>query len=297
MIDTDRVKDAYRHCQRIADAHYENFPTASLLIRKDLRPAVAAIYAFARHADDIADNEQRPASVRKKELDAWETLLDRTPTESVDHPIMIAIGDTIRRHQLPISLLHDLITAFRMDLSIRRYATVADLHYYCRHSANPVGRLMLALYRIDDSSALSASDAICTALQMTNFWQDLSRDLPDGRSYLPLEWLEKEGLSHEALLEDRVDHAAIRRVLAIAIAHTEALFQKGEMLLDFLPWRMRLQIAATLCGGRTILSAVAHHDDPLHRRPALSRGAWLRLVPDVLILALQHSRTTGRIKS
>ncbi|RMH52488.1 MAG: squalene synthase HpnC [Zetaproteobacteria bacterium] len=284
--DEKRLAAAYRHCQRIARTHYENFPTASLFIRRPLRPAVAAIYAFARHADDIADDERRPASVREKELNAWETLLERARSQPVDHPIMLALGDAIRRHRLPVEPLHDLLTAFRMDLTIHRYATFGDLRYYCRHSANPVGRLLLALHAIDDQEALEESDAICTALQLTNFWQDLSRDLPMGRCYLPLEWLEDEGLDHEALLAGRPDPQATGRVIERAIGETEALFGQGQRLLQRLPWRLRLQIAATLRGGRAILAATAANPDPLHRRPVLTGGVWLRMAPRILADAL-----------
>jgi len=173
-----------------------------------------------------------------------------------------------------------------MDLTIHRYATFGDLRYYCRYSAEPVGRLLLALHGIDDRQAMEQSDAICTALQLTNFWQDLSRDLPAGRSYLPLEWLEAEGLDHEALLADRADPRAAGRVLERAVDETEALFRQGESLLRRLPWRLRLQIAATLRGGRAILAATAANGDPLHRRPALTGGAWLRLAPRILADAL-----------
>ncbi len=273
---------AYQHCQQIASDHYENFPTASRLIRADLRPAVAAIYAFARHADDIADNNSTPLAVREKELDAWETLLERCTSQRVDHPIMLALGDTIHRHQLPAELLHDLLIAFRMDLSIHRYATVNDLHYYCRYSANPIGRLMLALHGIDDPTALAQSDAICSALQLANFWQDLSVDLSDDRSYLALEWLTRHGLDHEALLEDRADPALLRAALNDAMQYTRALFDQGEALLGQLPWRLRIQIAATVTGGRAIVDAVAGNDDPRHQRSTLSRSDWLRLLPAIL---------------
>ncbi|MDQ6950099.1 MAG: squalene synthase HpnC [Mariprofundales bacterium] len=273
---------AYHHCQQLAAQHYENFPTASQLIRADLRPAVAAIYAFARHADDIADNAQIPISVREKELDAWDTLLERCTEGSVEHPIMLALGDTLRRHQLPVELLHDLLVAFRMDLTIHRYASTEDLHYYCHYSANPIGRLMLALHGINDPAALAQSDAICTGLQLANFWQDLSRDLPDGRSYLALEWLTPQHLDHEALLEGRAADEPLRAALQTAIHHTHGLFDRGAPLLSALPWRLRAQIAATLAGGRAILRAVARNPDPLRQRPDLQRSDWLRLAPGIV---------------
>jgi len=289
MSSDTALAKAYRHCSNIADAHYENFPTASRLIRADLRPAVAAIYAFARHADDIADSNEHPLSMREKQLEAWETLLERCPHQAVDHPIMLALGDTICRHHLPIELLHDLITAFRMDLTIHRYASVEDLHYYCRYSANPIGRLMLALHGIDDSDALAASDAICTGLQLANFWQDICRDLADDRCYLALTWLQPHQLDHEALLEDRADSDAFRHALADAIVYTRGLFDQGERLLGYLPWRLRWQIAATLVGGRAILGAVARASDPRHQRPTLNKMDWIKLLFSIVYLALRPS--------
>ncbi|MDX8407030.1 MAG: squalene/phytoene synthase family protein, partial [Mariprofundaceae bacterium] len=138
------LSQAYQYCLTIARQHYENFPTASKLIRKDLRPAVAAIYAFARHADDLADEGQAPPRTRLKQIDAWETLLERCVDEPLEQPIFLALGDAIQRFNLPVEALHQLLIAFRMDVSLHAYASEDELMFYCAHSANPVGRLMLA---------------------------------------------------------------------------------------------------------------------------------------------------------
>ena len=275
------VEQAYQYCMHLARNHYENFPVASLFIRRDLRPAVAAIYAFARTADDIADEGDDVASKRLKQLDAWAVLLERCEHETVNHPVFMALGDAIHTYRLPASCLHDLLTAFRMDVSIHAYATIDELLFYCRHSANPVGRLLLALHGISHSSALSASDAVCTALQLTNFWQDFSRDIPNGRCYLPEEWLKLAGLGSTDLLEQDVA-VYIHQALAQAIEYTDILFTKGRALIPFLPFRLRLQIAATLRGGRKILREVQRSHDPLHRRPTLQKHTWLLLAPLVL---------------
>jgi len=275
------VEQAYQHCMHLARDHYENFPTASLLIRRKLRPAVAAIYAFARAADDMADEGDDDANKRLKQLDAWEVLLERCEYETVKHPVFMALGDAIHAYKLPSSCLHDLLTAFRMDVSIHAYATIDELLFYCRHSANPVGRLMLALHGITHPLAMSASDAICTALQLTNFWQDFSRDIPNGRCYLPEEWLKSAGLNSADLLEKDVSDQ-VRPALSRAIEYTDGLFAKGHELLPFLPFRLKLQIAATLRGGRKILRGVQHSHDPLHQRPVLQKYTWLLLAPLVL---------------
>ncbi|RMH62450.1 MAG: squalene synthase HpnC [Zetaproteobacteria bacterium] len=270
------VAQAYQYCLRIARAHYENFPVASRLLRRELRAPIAAIYAFARHADDLADEGDAPPETRLKKLDAWETLLKRCLEQRVEHPVFLALGDTIRQHQLPVEPLFDLLVAFRMDVSIHRYATRQELAFYCRHSANPIGRLMLALHGIDNGRAIACSDALCTALQLTNFWQDLSIDRQRGRHYLPDEWQAEDVDTPEAL----------KTALQCAIAWTESFYRQGAQLLPMLPLRLRLQAAATLHGGRSILRRVEACPDPLHQRPRLSRADWRGMAPRILFDAL-----------
>lgn len=278
------IQKSYQHCLGLARKHYENFPTASRLIRSDLRPAVAAIYAFARTADDIADEGNEAAEKRLKQLDAWEILLERCEHSEVDHPVFLALGDAIRRYALPITCLHDLLTAFRMDVSIHAYASLDELLFYCRHSANPVGRLILALHGIQVPQAQAASDAICTALQLTNFWQDLSRDLPNGRCYLPDEWLSGVGLSSRDLLQETLSEdisLRIKPVLQQAIGLTTDLMRQGYALVPYLPFRLRLQIAATMRGGGAVLRKLGNID-PLHVRPRLTKLSWLAIAPGAL---------------
>jgi len=284
------LAQAYQHCLSIAQAHYENFPTASKLLKKELRPAVAAIYAFARAADDMADEGDIPADKRLKQIDAWESLLERCTQERVDHPVFLALGDAIERFDLPVEELHNLLIAFRMDVSIHSYATFDELKFYCKHSANPVGRLMLALHGIDSNAAKHHSDAICTALQLTNFWQDLRIDIPKGRCYLPEEWLKKADLISQEVLEEGVESERIRPALDIAIAKTEQRFIEGAALLPILPFRFRLQIAATLHGGMSILHATRDENDPMNVRPTLAKGQWKRLLAKSLMTSLFPSR-------
>ena len=281
---------AYQHCMRIAQQHYENFPTASRLIHRKLRPAVAAIYAFARAADDMADEGNATAAKRLKQIDAWESLLERCSEEEIDHPVFLALGDAINTFHLPVESLHDLLIAFRMDVSIHSYATQDELMFYCRHSANPVGRLMLALHGITNSEVQHYSDALCTALQLTNFWQDLKRDIPNGRCYLAQEWLEKAGFSSQEVIHGKLSSEQLKPALAEAYAVTWKLFQEGAKMLPHLPFRLRLQIAATLHGGMAILQATTQLEDPLNRRPALNKGHWYRLAGDILTTTLRPSR-------
>ncbi len=292
------LAQAYQYCLNIARQHYENFPTASKLLRRDLRPAVAAIYAFARHADDLADEGDTPAPTRLKQLDAWETLLDRCTAEALDQPIFLALGDAIRRFDLPVEELHKLLIAFRMDVSLHAYASEDELYFYCDHSATPVGRLMLALHGIRQADAMHAADAICTALQMTNFWQDLSVDLPRGRCYLPETWLNLHHLDSRTLLGwardgalEAVEHnEAVLPVLNHAVMQTRERLHAGLPLLAMLPLRLRLQVAATIRAAGLLLDRIEAETRPLIRRPRVASADWWRLAPAILGRALRPGR-------
>ncbi len=278
-----QLAQAYQHCLDIARNHYENFPTASKLLRADLRPAVAAIYAYARHADDLADEGDAPAEIRIKQLDAWETLLERCEhDEQIDHPIFQALSDSINKHNLDIEELNNLLIAFRMDVSIHAYATLDELLFYCKHSANPVGRLMLQLHGIHETNAMLCSDKICSALQLINFWQDLSIDLPNGRCYLPEEWLAGFGLTGQQLLDADIDSNTLRPALLKAISETRDMLEAGQPLLAMIPFRLRLQIAATIHGGRLMLNRIEQLDDPLHERVTVSKSDWKVLALPIL---------------
>ncbi len=310
--------EAYRFCTGIAQKHYENFPTASHIIQKKLRPAVAAIYAFARAADDMADEGDLPASKRLKQIDAWENLLERCVEEDLNQPVFLALGDAIKTFDLPIEQLHNLLIAFRMDVSIHAYATVDELMFYCKHSANPVGRLMLALHGVSGPVVERYSDAICTALQLTNFWQDLKIDIPNGRCYLTEEWLKAAGLTSNEVLKNvihskessdetsettseqspetlsepfaKLSSEQLRPALKLAFAKTEQLYHEGAKILPLLPFRLRLQIAATLHGGMAILRATTQLNDPINVRPALTKYDWYKLTGNILIATLRPRR-------
>ena len=263
---------AYRHCQRLTFRHYENFPVASWLIPLALRPHVAALYAFARVADDFADETQDPERALRQ-LGEWGEALERCTAGHSDHPIFIALAQTIRIHDLPIQLFRDLLTAFTRDVTVKRYATWEDLTFnYCRYSANPVGRLVLLLFGYRDPSLHELSDHICTALQLTNFWQDLAVDLAKGRIYVPLEAMAQYGVSEsEFLRQEATDR--FRALMEHAADFTERLFEKGRALPDRVAGRLRWELRATWLGGMTILRRVrAVGYDTFRRRPMLS--AW-----------------------
>ena len=216
-------EEAYGICGRIARQHYENFPVASLLLPAAMRPHVAAIYAFARAADDFADEGDRAPAERLALLDDWGSRLAASVPHGPGIPtsaqrlapspyadaVFLALGHTIRSCSLPVPLFEDLLSAFRQDVVRKRYGTWADVMDYCRRSANPVGRLVLRVAGHADPHLDRASDAVCTALQLANFWQDLDRDWRIGRLYVPRDEIERFGAS-EADLDSRVISAAWR---------------------------------------------------------------------------------------
>ncbi len=278
-----RLADAYAECERLAQSHYENFPVASLLLPRRMRPHVAAIYAFARTADDLADEGDVPADARLAQLDVWQAQLHaavRSPGPSGPGnasaepvaPVFKALAATIRLHHLPLSLFDDLISAFRQDVVKKRYDTWADLLDYCRRSANPVGRLVLRVAGTADQALDRASDAMCTALQLTNFLQDVERDWQKERVYLPLADRERLGAREEDLAARQLT-AAWRNVLAEAAARTRALFAEGRSVCDGVPGRLKYELRFTWLGGSRILDRLeAGRFDVFAKRPALGKA-------------------------
>ena len=264
--------------RRLSVGHYENFPVASVLVPARYRRAVVAIYRFARAADDIADEGDAAPAARHAALREFAQRLDAIECNtSLLDPPFAELADAVHRHDLPVSLLRDLLSAFGQDVDVTRYPTFADLIDYCRRSANPIGRLLLALYRVDDPDALAESDAICTALQLANFWQDVAIDWVKGRVYLPLEDLERFGVPLARIANPASDERWTR-LMAFETARTRALFDQGRPLIRRLPWRIGLELAAVIAGGTRILERIdAVHGDVFTRRPVLHRRDWVLL--------------------
>lgn len=272
---------AYAACEHDASTHYENFPVASLLLPRRMRPHIAAVYAFARAADDFADEDQRPSAERHALLDGWIRRLRHAaastdpgppamPGEPANTPqIFVALGASIRAYALPVALFEDLISAFRQDITTTRYASWSHLLDYCRRSANPVGRLVLRIAGYRHEALDAASDAVCTALQLTNFWQDLKIDFERGRIYLPEEERARHGAREDDLRAGMMT-TEWRTALAAAAARTRVLFEAGRPVCDGVRGRLRYELRATWLGGIRILDKVAHSGfDPLRSRPTL----------------------------
>jgi phytoene synthase len=273
------IDRAYAWCEQVARNHYENFPVASLLLPKRMRPAVAAIYAFARRADDFADEPGPSNSERLHLLDDWGCRLRRVAGASsnsiavsaTDDLVFVALGDAIERHRLPVSLFEDLLSAFRQDVVTRRYESWPDVLDYCRRSANPIGRLVLRVGGYDAPELDARSDAICTALQLTNFWQDFGVDWQRGRLYLPRDDRDRAG-ADERDLERGEWTEAWRRALDVVVGRTRDLFIAGRPLCDAVSGRLRWELRVTWLGGSRILQKVQRAGDVLHVRPRLTRG-------------------------
>lgn len=255
--------------------HYENFPVASRLVPAAVRPAVVAIYRFARAADDLADEGDAPAEARLLALARYDAALNEIgaggkPT-AVPFP---ALAEAIREHGLPIAPFHDLVSAFRQDVTVGRYATFDDVLDYCRRSANPVGRLLLALYRAESPVNGMYSDAICTGLQLTNFWQDVAIDWRKNRVYLPQEDLDRFGVTPAQIAEGHVDERW-RALMAFEVARTRTMLESGRSLTRALPRRLALELSAVVEGGLRILARIdAAGGDVFARRPVLRTRDW-----------------------
>jgi squalene synthase HpnC len=259
---------AYAHCEQLARRHYENFPVASYLLPARMRPHVAAIYAFARTADDFADEPGLADAERLRLIDDWESRLECRPV--ADDAVFQALHHTIRVHGLPLSLFRDLLSAFRQDVTTKRYTTWIDVLDYCRRSANPVGRLVLRIAGYDDTRLDASSDAVCTALQLTNFWQDLERDWVNGRLYVPRE-VQERAAARDADLEARRMTPEWQAALSAVTARTRELFAAGRLVCDAVSGRLRWELRLTWLGGSRILDKLERGGfDVFHDRPALS---------------------------
>ncbi|HEY5862402.1 MAG TPA: squalene synthase HpnC [Casimicrobiaceae bacterium] len=256
--------------------HYENFPVASRLVPARLRPAVIAIYRFARAADDLADEGDVPVPARLAALAAFDDALAAIARgETPPAPPFPELAAAVRGHRLPLAPMHDLVSAFRQDVTKTRYPRYTDLLDYCRRSANPVGRLLLALYERESPDNLAASDAVCTGLQLTNFWQDVAGDWQRGRVYLPLEDLARFGVA-EAQFDRRDVDAQWRALLAFETARARALLAAGRPLVRALPARLGLELSAVIAGGTRILDRIdAVGGDVFRHRPMLGPRDWI----------------------
>ena len=274
------LDEAFAHCEARVRAHYENFPVG-LFVPRDKRPYVHALYAFARAADDFAD-ERRYEGVRREKLAEWEARLHAAYRGQADDPIFVALRETVHRLPIPKPLLLDLLSAFRQDTEKSRYETWEELLDYCRRSADPVGRLVLIVFGQSDPELLPLSDAICTGLQLANHWQDFAVDLRQDRLYIPRELRARFGVGEGDLNAARIDDG-FRALMGELVARTRGFFERGRPLGDRVGRELRFEMRLTWLGGMGILDKIeAAGYDVFRRRPhhgllgkaALAWRAW-----------------------
>jgi squalene synthase HpnC len=272
--------DAREYCRRLARSHYENFSVASWFLPARLRQHFFNVYAYCRISDDLGD-EVGDAAASLQLLNQWETELnacyDGHHTQP-RHPVFVALAETVRKFEIPKHEFADLLTAFRQDQCITRYETFNDLLGYCRYSANPVGHLVLYLCGYRDSERQLLSDYTCTALQLANFWQDVSADFAKGRIYLPLEDLRRFGVS-EAMLGDRENSSAFCEMMRFEVERAREWFTQGMPLIAKVDRTLATDIELFSRGGQEILNAIERQNYAvLGRRPAISKARKLALV-------------------
>ena len=275
-----RLAKAYRDCGHLAGSHYENFPVASCLVPKKYRRAIHVIYCFARIADDIADEGDDNPQERLANLQALEQQLDdiehgREPAQDIGQ----ALGAVIKQYQLPVEPFHQLLSAFRMDVTRNRFQDFPELIHYCRHSANPIGRLLLVIYDASTEENIGYADALCTALQLINFLQDMQQDLQQrDRIYIPQDEMRRYGVTEEDLLLDGYS-PALRRLLDFQIQRALRLLQAGAPLAIRLPGRIGVELRMIVLGGWHILKKLHNQRHEAFTRPHLDWRDWLRIIP------------------
>lgn len=271
------LHEARAYCRHLARTHYENFTVASCLLPRALRQHFYHIYAYCRWSDDLADE---PPDARESAalLDWWEAQLDACYRGRARHPVFVALAETIAQFDIPREPLADLLIAFRQDGHVTRYESFDDLLGYCRHSANPVGRLVLYLGRCHGPRQVELSDAICTGLQLVNFLQDIEEDWQRGRVYLPQESLRQHGYD-EAQLSTRTYNDAFRELMAAECERAQGFLRRGLPLVDLVPRELALDVWLFAHGGLQVLERLQDVDyDIWNRRPTLSKLDALRLL-------------------
>ena len=287
---TTSLEEALRYCEGLAKTHYENFTVGSWLLPRTLRQHVFNVYAYCRTVDDLGDEVEGD---RLAQLDEWQRDLVRCYEGRPRHPVLVALQATIRRFDIPREPFLKLIEANRMDQRVPRFPAYTDLLYYCDHSANPVGHMVLYLFGYRDEKRQKLADATCTALQLANFWQDVSRDFDMGRIYIPLEDMERFGYTEDDLRAKRCNDK-FRELMAFEVDRAGRLFQQGLKLVDLVSDGLKVDLELFSRGGMKVLDAIEQSGyDVLSRRPALTRFDKARLFVPVVVKHQLRTLTKG----
>jgi len=271
------LTEAQEYCRRLARTHYENFSVATWFLPQHLRQHFFNVYAYCRISDDLGDEVGDPSSALQL-IDQWEGELNACYFGNPRHPVFVALAETVRTVEIPKQTFADLLTAFRQDQRIARYPTFDDLLGYCRYSANPVGHLVLYLCGYRDGERQALSDFTCTALQLANFWQDVSVDYAKGRIYLPLEDLQKFGVSENDIASQR-NTPAFCEMMRFEVECARDWFRRGLPLAEKVDRALAIDIELFTRGGQEILNAIERQGHKvLGRRPVISKSRKLALV-------------------
>lgn len=272
---------AYEFCEKLARSHYENFPVGSVLIPRHLRKPVYAIYAFARIADDFADEGYGEGYTERERLDLieeWRLMLRQSETGDARHPVFVALADTRTEFNLPLTLFEDLLSAFAQDVTVNCYESFGQLLDYCRRSANPIGRLILLLFGYRDDERLRWSDEICSALQLANHWQDVAVDLEKNRVYLPQEDISRFDLTIDDLRQRRIDER-FTRMMKFEVERAREMFVRGKPLCTSVRGRLGLELRSVWLGGMRILERIEENDyDVFEHRPVITSSDKIKIL-------------------
>jgi squalene synthase HpnC len=272
------IESAYIEALEFTKNHYENFPVISFLIPAKIRKDIAIIYWFARTADDIADEGTCTPEERLKKLSEFEDRFTEVINGNFENPFELALFNTIDSNNLTAEHFYNLLKAFRQDITKNRFSNFPDLLAYCKNSANPVGRLILELNNVRDDEAFACSDKICTALQLTNFWQDAGSDFEKGRIYFPLDEIEKFSVT-EKMFELKENNLNLRKLVKYNVDRTGQLFIAGKKLTSYLSGRLKYEIKWTVLGGEEILKKIEDSNyNVLQDRPVLNKKDFLMLL-------------------
>lgn len=266
-----RLENAYKNSLNFAKSHYENFPVVLFTIPKEIRKHIAIVYQFARQADDIADEGNFATETRLEKLNEYENDFNLSLTRKPKNDFWLALKNTIEKFSIEEKLFLDLISAFKQDVIKNRYETFEELLDYCSRSANPVGRILLKIFNVNNIEAITASDKICTALQLTNFYQDISIDILKNRIYLPKEKMKLFGVE-EQQIKNKIADEKFKRLLKTLLEETKIMFEEGKNILRYIPINFQLQMKMTILGGEKILEKISLIDyDVFNKRPKLSK--------------------------
>jgi squalene synthase HpnC len=273
-----QIEKAYTEAVKTASEHYENFPVISVFIPSSLRKHVAVVYQFSRIADDIADEGNDSSGKRIGKLNDYERKLSDCLNSVYADDFWAALKNTIDEFSLKPEYFFDLLSAFKQDVTKTRYENINELLDYCRRSANPVGRIMLQLFRIKNQECYKYSDKVCTALQLINFYQDISIDYEKGRVYIPIDEMKQFGVN-EKIFETKIIDSNFKELMQFQLQRNLEMFMEGSYLIEILPYKLKYQISWTIYGGKKKLYKIIGLDyDVLKNRPVLTKIDYLMLM-------------------